>query len=260
MAIDMKLDIGGLVKGLFSKDQQGGKGKKARSPYQRYIIIGVFFFLLVIVYVYYVYLPDQEEIRQKQAKIDSTEQMKEELLFLDDEIAKKKQEKQEAESRFEELSRFFHDDEEVEDLYASMAMWALKYGMKIAKLEKGQQTPQFIENSNLAGDDLYQDDNLDQTVEFPLEGEVEKKEVAFYEVKVSFELTGDYEMYTYFRKDLAELEKIVNIEKETITVRTSDEENDRPDGSVIVKVTLSTLRFPSNDAEKYIQDEGFINQ
>ena len=104
---------------------------------------------------------------------------------------------------------------------------------------------------------MYQDDNPDQTMEPYLEGEATEKEVAFYKIEVSFELSGDYEMYTYFRKDLADLEKIVFIERETITVQSADEENDTPDGSVKINATLSTYRFPSNDAERCIQDEGF---
>ena len=64
MAIDMNLDLGALVKGLFSKDQKGGKGKKAQSPYLSSIIIGVVIFLSVIAYVFLVYLPDQKEIQE----------------------------------------------------------------------------------------------------------------------------------------------------------------------------------------------------
>ena len=57
MAMDMKLDIGALAKGLFSKKGKDGQGKKAQSSNQRYIIVGFLIFLLVIAYVFVVYLP-----------------------------------------------------------------------------------------------------------------------------------------------------------------------------------------------------------
>jgi Tfp pilus assembly protein PilO len=87
------------------------------------------------------------------------------------------------------------------------------------------------------------------------EGEISKKEVAFYKIMVKFDFSGDYLNYTYFRKDLAELKKIINIELETIEVPATDDENDNPiDGSVQISATLSTYRFPSSDTERYIID------
>ena len=249
MAIDMNLDLGALVKGLFSKDQKGGKGKKAQSPFLRHIIIGVLIFLAVIAYIFLVHLPGQKEIREKQAMINSIGQIKEEIVFLDERISEKRQEKQEAENRFEELSRLFHDKQEVEELYSNMSMLALNYNMLVESVEKGQEVPVFSEKSNSGCSVQNEENNTDQSVT--------KKEVAFYKIEVNFELSGDYEMYTFFRSDLAQLKKYVNIERETITVQISSEENYRPDGSVQISATLSTFRFPSNDAERCILDSGF---
>ena len=73
---------------------------------------------------------------------------------------------------------------------------------------------------------------------------------------VKFGFSGDYENYTFFRRDLAKEKKIINIELETIEVPATDDENDDSvDGSVRISATLSTYRFPSSDTERYIIDQ-----
>ena len=79
----------------------------------------------------------------------------------------------------------------------------------------------------------------------------EKREVAFYQIEVHFEFLGNYMNYTLFRRDLAQQKKIINIEKERITVRAGGSEAD-PDGMVNIVTTLSTFRFPNSDAEKFL--------
>ena len=149
MAMDMKLDIGALAKGLFSKKGKDGQGKKVQSSNQRYIIVGFLIFLLVIAYVFVVYLPAQKEIREKQAKVDSIQQLTEELLILENAILSKRQEKQEAKTEYERLSRLFHDKQEVEELYSKMSLLALNYNMLVKKVEKGQEVPMFFRNFEL---------------------------------------------------------------------------------------------------------------
>ena len=65
MAIDMNVDVGALVKGLFSKKDSKGVDKSPPSPYAKIILAVVSVLLLSGVYVYFVYLPTQEEIRKK---------------------------------------------------------------------------------------------------------------------------------------------------------------------------------------------------
>ena len=46
--------------------------------------------------------------------------------------------------------------------------------------------------------------------------------------------------------------KIINIEREKITVRTGEDEGDG--GIVDIATTLSTYRFPASDADRFITD------
>ena len=87
MAMNMNVDIGSLLKGLTSRNKEGGASPK--SPYQNAIIACVLVVLLVAAYGYFIYLPGQEEIARKQALIDSTEEMRAEVLVLTEEILAK---------------------------------------------------------------------------------------------------------------------------------------------------------------------------
>ena len=112
MAMDMKLDVGAFFKGLMSREK--GEGT-ASSPYQNAIIAGVLVVILIIAYGYFVYLPGQKEIAEKQSLINSTEDLRSELLTITEEILVKQVELQEDKYRYEELSRLFHDKKELED-------------------------------------------------------------------------------------------------------------------------------------------------
>ncbi|HIL03010.1 MAG TPA: hypothetical protein EYG05_00885 [Candidatus Thioglobus autotrophicus] len=73
------------------------------------------------------------------------------------------------------------------------------------------------------------------------------KKVAYYELKVEFEIKGNYANYTNFRKGLAKLKKIININEEKIVVLESKTKK----GEVKVRAILAIYRMPSNESEKY---------
>ena len=83
------------------------------------------------------------------------------------------------------------------------------------------------------------------------EGIPPKKEVAFYKIEVRFEFVGDYISYTYFRRDLANQKKIINIEREQILAQPNNAEANS-DGVVQISTTLSTYRFPNSESEKFV--------
>lgn len=82
------------------------------------------------------------------------------------------------------------------------------------------------------------------------EGGEKPKKVAYYELKVEFEISGNYANYTNFRKGLAKLKKIININQEKIIVLESKTKK----GEVKVETVLAIYRLPANDSEKYATD------
>ncbi len=116
-------------------------------------------------------------------------------------------------------------------------MLALSNQLMVSKLEKVGETPVFEVQKGSGSKKKSTKDEV--------------KKVAYYEFKVRFEISGNYSNYTKFRKGMAELKKIINIDVEKIIVLESKTKK----GEVKVSATLATYRFPVNDAEMHINSK-----
>ena len=65
MAIDMNVDVGELIKGLFSKKSNESGGKSQPSPYLRVILMVIVVIVLIAAYVFLYYLPTQKDLKVK---------------------------------------------------------------------------------------------------------------------------------------------------------------------------------------------------
>ena len=233
--MDLNVDIGSFFKSLTKRSQTGDGAGAPPNPHLKQLVIGILVALLVGAYLYFFYLPEQKRIREMQAMIDSTDQIRSEILSLDQQIALKQIELNEGNARFDELNRLFHNKQELEDLYRNISLLALTYELLVAKLDKGDEEPVFADKPPISQG----------------EGVPPKREVAFYKISVGFEFVGDYISYTNFRRDLAQQKKLINIEREAITVRAGDDGNSSG-GIVNIATTLSTYRFPASDADRFL--------
>ena len=250
MAISMDINIGSMVKGLFSKGSKDGKNAPA-NPYTKIIIAGVLALALIGSYLYFIYLPTAADNRIKEAKIAQIESLEDEILNLALSISNAKIKLTEAQTRHAKLTTLFHTDQELEDLYRQISLLALSNQLLISKLEKEGEEPVFEEDSFESVDDNISNNdqtNMDQE-------ETPRQKVAYYEFKVKFEISGNYANYTKFRKSLAEVKKIININKEKIIVLQTKDSR----GEVKVEAVLATYRLPANDSEKYISSEDVNN-
>ena len=243
MAIDMNADLGEIFKNLFSK-KTGTKGSKdAENPYAKVLGVGAGVVLIVILYVFFIYIPIQDELRIKEEKVSRIEMMRVEVDVLATRIEKAKIKLAGAKKQYESLTQLFHTDKELEDLYRHISQLALMNQLMVAKLEKGDETPVF---ETVQSNDVQNNDYDPATQE-----NQKRKKVAYYEFRVKFEISGNYASYTKFRKGMAELKKIININEEQIIVL----ESETAKGEVKVSATLATYRLPANDAELYINSE-----
>ena len=234
--MDLNTDIGSLFKGLGRKKSGSEPEAAGRSvPHLKQLIFGLIIVAVVAAYLFFYYLPEQKRIRENEEMISNIPMIREEILQLDRQILVLQGELDAGKSRFEELNRLFHNKQELEDLYRNISLLALTYELLVAKLEKGEESPVFSDKPP-----------IDQG-----EGIPPKKEVAFYKIEVQFEFVGDYISYTYFRRDLANQKKIINIEREQISARPNNAEANS-DGVVQISTTLSTYRFPNSESEKFV--------
>jgi len=233
--MDLKFDIGAFLKDFISRKKSGDSAGPEQNLRVRYLGAGIALALIIGGYLYFFYFPQQKEIRQMQALIDSTWQIKEEILSLDRQILLKQVELDEGNARFEELNRLFHNKQELEDLYRNISLLALTYELLVATLEKGTEEPVLSDKPPINQG----------------EGVAPLREVAFYKISVKFQFVGNYLSYTNFRRDLAQQKKLINIDRESIKVLPAGGDNSA-EGTVEISATLSTFRFPATDAERFL--------
>jgi len=235
MAIDMNVDVGELIKGLFSKKSNESGSKSQPSPYLKIILMVIVVIALIAAYVFLYYLPTQKDLKVKNYQISQVENLKMEIVELNSLIEKSKVQLIKAEADYNKLTNLFHTDKELEDLYRHISMLALRNNLMVSKIEKGaEELPIFEVDSDQSG--------------FSDEFDGEQKKVAYYEFIVDFEISGNFSNYVKFRKGLAELKKIINLKNESIVVLESETSR----GEVRVTSSIATYRFPADDSEKYI--------
>ena len=68
MALDMNIDVGSMIKGLFSKKDAKEGVESAPNPHTKTILVVLAVFVFITLYVYFVYLPTKEDLRIKNNK------------------------------------------------------------------------------------------------------------------------------------------------------------------------------------------------
>jgi len=255
MAIDMNVDVGAMIKGLFSKKASQGEAKAPQNPYVKTLISIVTVLILIASYIYFIYLPTQEELRINNEKLSQIEILRSEVTVLSDRIVKAQADLDEAEKEYERRTTLFHTDKELEDLYGHISMLAMKNQLMVTKIEKGVEKPIFevitSEAQSSICDGSLSNTNTVNSDDFNMQDVSQLKKVAYYEFLVDLEISGNYNNYTNFRHGLAELKKIINIMRESVVVLESETRR----GDVKVSSSMATYRLPADESEKCIQSE-----
>jgi Tfp pilus assembly protein PilO len=116
---------------------------------------------------------------------------------------------------YEEQSALFHNKNEVEELYRSLSISAVKNNLVISTLAKDSIMPIFEEK------------------------DLKKDKVYYYKIPITYEITGDFLSYIKFKKFISSSNKLINIEKEIISLNRSD-----TNGKIIAKGQLSVAGLP----------------
>ncbi len=218
MAIDMNVDVGAMIKGLFSKKTSQGEAKAPQNPYVKTLISIVTVLILIASYIYFIYVPTQEELRINNEKLSQIEILRSEVTVLENRIVKAQADLDEAEKEYERRTKLFHTDKELEDLYGHISMLAMKNQLMVTKIEKGVEKPIFDEAQSSICDRNLSNTNTENSDDFNMQESPQLKKVAYYEFLVDLEISGNYKNYTNFRNGLAKLKKIINIMNESIVV------------------------------------------
>ena len=222
------MDLGSLknmdLNDLMSKLKSGGLGDK-----KTLIKFGIgFVAVLVFLIGYYVFV--SPIIKSQEEQIMLMEENKNKILEFNDNLVTIKKSIKKLEPEYKKNSKLFHSKKEVEDLYQNISKFALLNGLSIINLTKSEPKPV----SNFGAD--QQDTNsTDQNTGTENQ---EGQQVMYYKIPVDYEIQGNFLSYLKFRRALSKSQKVINFDKEEITMITGMQ------GQILSKGTLSIVGLP----------------
>ena len=171
------------------------------------ISVGAVLFFLII---YYAIL--NPIVNKKKLKLSEMNKMEEETNQFMNDINAKKAKIKKLTPRYENYSTLFHSRAEVEGLYETLSYYAGINGLVISKIEK-KDIKQVSKAAALAKASGKKAENQKVT---------KKKDVAYYTIPVTFEINGNFLGYIKFKRALSLSNKMLNFDKESISVIQGD--------------------------------------
>ena len=166
--------------------------------------------LLFFLIIYYAIL--NPIVNKKKLKLAEMNKMEEETTKFINDIKKKKAKIKKLTPRYENYSTLFHSRAEVEGLYETLSYYAGINGLVISKIEK-KDIKQVSKAAALAKASGKKAENQKVT---------KKKDVAYYTIPVTFEINGNFLGYIKFKRALSLSNKMLNFDKESISVIQGD--------------------------------------
>ena len=205
------------VKNLIEKIKSSGgadllKDKKTLIKFGS--IAGAILFFLIIYYAFVAPVINAQETRldimnENQNKIDE---------YLSN-VSTLETRVKEIEPRYKKSSKLFHSKKEVEDLYQNISNYAMTNGLSIINIKKGEPAA--------AGSNENTGENEN----------TEGQQAMYYKIPVNYKIQGNYLGYLKFRRALSKSSKVINYDKETITV-------DAKSGTIVSEGTISIVGLP----------------
>ena len=176
--------------------------------------------ILIFLIIYYVILNPM--VKERKAKYQDKIQKEQEIVDFENNIISLKKTIKKMKPKFEETSTLFHSKAEVEDLYQSLSKHAAVNGLVISKIEKKEPKPVLK-----VGVTEQSDNNL------------QKEMVSYYKIPVDYEIKGNFLGYIKFKRAVSKQKKMLNFDKETISVVQNDST-----GAIVATGELTIVGMP----------------
>ena len=174
------------------------KAKLQGVDKKTYIKFGIGFGAIVLFLIIY-YAVLNPIVNDKKAQHDDKILKENEILAMNNEIITMKTRIKKITPEYKNSSALFHSKAEVEDLYSSLSKFAAVNGLVISKIEKQKPKP------------VLKDGAVEQT-------ELDLSSVSYYKIPVGYEITGNFLGYIKFKRDISKSKKMLNFDKEMISV------------------------------------------
>ena len=182
--IDLKnIDVKDLIEKLKNSDLL--KDKKFLTKFGLY-----FGSIVLFLIIYYAFISPKVDA-QKQ-RINLMLQNEKQTVVFKQEIIGLKAKVEKLQPEYDKKSKLFHSQKEVEGLYQNISNFASMNSLNIINLNKENPVP--------------------------VSPDKKAKKVAYFKIPVSYEITGNYLGYLKFRRALAKSNKVINFDREQITV------------------------------------------
>ena len=176
--------------------------------------------VILFLIIYYVILNPM--VNERKAKYDDKILKQNEISQFENNIISLKKNIKKMKPEFEASSTLFHSKAEVEGLYQSLSKHAAVNGLVISKIQKKKPKPVLK-----PGTTEQSDDNL--TVEM----------VSYYKIPVDYEIKGNFLGYIKFKRAVSKQKKMLNFDKETISVVQNDST-----GAIVATGELTIVGMP----------------
>ena len=185
------------------------------------IKFGAGFFAVIIFLICY-YLILNPIVKEKKAQYEDKVLKETEITQFEGNIITIKKRLKKLKPEFEESSTLFHSKAEVEGLYQSLSRFAGINGLTISKIEKRKPKP------------ILKPGVAQQAAEL-----LKKSDISYYQIPVEYEIKGNFLGYIKFKRSIAKSKKMLNFDKETISIVQNDST-----GAIIAKGELTIVGIP----------------
>ena len=199
---------------------QGGLDDDTDSGNRNLLIALGLIVVSIVVIMTTIYFPYKEDINALEKKYKKIAIMRNEIAQINGRLDIEEVLLQERRREYEKITRIFHSESELEELYESISKLAIRFGLKVEGFSRKQ--PEAIYEVITKKKKKNSD-----------------KKITHYKMKVNIDMSGNYFSYMKLRTGLAELQKAVNTEEETINM-----DSEHGGGIVKVHLVLSTYRLP----------------
>ena len=196
------------------------KEKLAGVDKKTYIKFGIGFFAIILFLVFY-YAILNPIVNEKKAQYEDKVLKENEILTFNNEIISIKAKIKKITPEYKNSSGLFHSKAEVEDLYLSLSRFAAVNGLVISKIEKKEPKP------------VLKSGKVKQAA-------LNLKDVSYYKIPVEYEITGNFLGYIKFKRDISKSKKMLNFDKETISIVQQS-----TTGAIIARGNLTIVGLPN---------------
>ena len=177
--------------------------------------------IVLFLIIYYIILNPM--VKERKAKYNDKILKQNEIAQFENEIITFKARIKKMKPDFEKTSTLFHSKAEVEDLYQSLSKYAAVNGHVISKIEKKKPKP------------VLKGGVTDQA-----ENNLTKEMVSYYKIPVDYEIKGNFLGYIKFKRAVSRQNKMLNFDKETISVVQNDST-----GAIVATGELTIVGLPN---------------